>query len=98
VSLAVRNTYPSDARLLERERPLDVLDDRACRAVAGLGRWCSSPGSEPGAPMTDLLRGSAARRRRRWAVLEATSWLWWGASIARNGRPSPPACRRRRRR
>ena len=75
VSLAVRNTYPSDARLLERERPLDVLDDRACRAVAGLGRWCSSPGSELGAPMTDLLRGSAARRRRRWAVLEATSWL-----------------------
>jgi hypothetical protein len=34
VPLAARNSYPSDVRLLERERPLDVHDDRACRAVA----------------------------------------------------------------
>ena len=44
VPLAARNSHPSDVRLRDRERPLDVLDDRACRAVAGLGRWCSPPG------------------------------------------------------
>ena len=35
VPLAARNSYPSDVRLLERERPLDVHDDGVCRAVPG---------------------------------------------------------------
>ncbi len=109
------NSYPSDVRLREPERPLDVLDDRACRAVAGLRsvvlvagevgetvlvRALVEPGvgedvaavgdvrlaelaprvgplrdvaGESGAPVTDLLRGSAAtsvgqfwRRRPGW--------------------------------
>jgi len=131
---------PRGARLLERERPLDVHDDRACRAVAGLGRWCSSPGrwarpsccgswssrasartlplwgdvrlAELAPPVGGRYGMSRASWARRWPtccvarrpggdvggpVLEATSWLGWGASVARDGRSSPPACRRRRR-
>ena len=68
VPLAARNSYPSDVRLLEQERPLDVHDDRACRAVARArsvvlvaGRWarpsCCGSGSSRASAMTLPLWG-----------------------------------------
>ena len=64
MSLVVRNSYPSDVRLLEREHPLDVLDDRARRAVAGHGSVVLVAG-EAGIGKTVLLRALVERARTR---------------------------------
>ena len=64
MSLAARNSYPSDVRLLEREHPLDVLDDRARRAAAGHGCVVLVAG-EAGIGKTVLLRALVERVRAR---------------------------------